>query len=168
MVLAGHARFGGMEYPTIVFSEPSRITMAHELAHQWFYGVVGNDQYHEPWLDESFATWAMRLPFDPRKGCSGISWPSAKASFTNDMSYWDTHRDQYWLVYFGGACMLANLSKRFGHERFLRIVGRYVTRHHLDIARTEDFKAAIETAAERHLPGFDASAYWDRWRVDSS
>ena len=55
VVLAGHARFGDMEYPTIVFSGMSRITMAHELAHQWFYGVVGNDQYAEPWLDESFA-----------------------------------------------------------------------------------------------------------------
>lgn len=168
VVLAGHARFGGMEYPTIVFSGTSRITMAHELAHQWFYGVVGNDQYAEPWLDESFATWAMRLPFDPRKGCRGISWPSANASFTNDMAYWTTHRSQYGLVYYGGACMLANLSKRFGQERFINIVGRYVARHHLDIARTEDFMAAIETAAAKHLPGFDVAAYWDHWRVTPS
>lgn len=168
VVLAGHARFGGMEYPTIVFSGPSRITMAHELAHQWFYGVVGNDQYAEPWLDESFATWAMRLPFDPRKGCRGISWPSANASFTADMDYWTTHRSQYWLVYFGGACMLANLSKRFGQERFISVVARYVARHHVDIARTEDFMAAVETAAAKYLPGFDAAAYWDRWRVAPS
>ena len=168
VVLAGHASFGGMEYPTIVFSGLSRITMAHELAHQWFYGVVGNDQYSEPWLDESFATWAMRLSFDPRKGCRGISWPSANASFTKDMGYWATQRGQYGLVYYGGACMLANLSKRFGHERFLRIVGRYVARHHLDIARTEDFMAAIETALAKHLPGFDVAAYWDRWRVATS
>lgn len=30
---------------------------AHEVAHQWFYAVVGNDQYKEPWLDESFAEY---------------------------------------------------------------------------------------------------------------
>jgi len=166
VVLAGHASFGGMEYPTIVFSVSRRNTMAHELAHQWFYGTVGNDQYWEPWLDESFATWAMRLPFDPRAGCRGISWPSDGAAFTHDMAYWSTHRSQYWLVYDGGACMVANLSKRFGHARFLRIIGRYTRAHHLDIARTEDFMAAIERAAANHLAGFDADAYWRRWRVD--
>jgi aminopeptidase N len=157
-----------MEYPTIVFSEPNRITLAHELAHQWFYGTVGNDQYHEPWLDESFATWAMRLPFDPRNGCDGISWPSAQAALTNDMGYWAAHPGQYGLVYSGGACLLANLSKRFGHARFLRIIGRYAQRHRFDIARTEDFMAAIETAAAKHLPGLDVAAFWDRWRVNPS
>lgn len=166
VVLAGRASFGGMEYPTIVFSEPSRITMAHELAHQWFYGIVGNDQYAEPWLDESFATWAMRLPFDPRRACRGIRWPSAGAALTNDMGYWSRHPGEYGLVYFGGACLLANLSQRFGHERFLNIVGRYAQRHAMGIARTEDFMDAIETAAARHLPGFDVAAYWRHWRVD--
>jgi hypothetical protein len=165
VVVAGNASFGGMEYPTIVFSVPRRITVAHELAHQWFYGTVGNDQYREPWLDESFATWAMRLPFDPRAGCRGISWPSKSAAFTNDMGYWSTHRSEYGLVYYGGACMLANLSKRFGHDRFLRVIGRYTRRHHLGIARTEDFMAAIEAAAAKHLSGFEADAYWRRWRV---
>ena len=165
VVLTGSGGFGGMEYPTIVSSEPSGITIAHELAHQWFYGIVGNDQYHEPWLDESFATWATREPFDPSIGCGGVSWPSPQAALTNDMCYWATHPGQYGLIYDGGACMLANLAKRFGHERFLRIIGRYVDRHRLDVARTADFTAAIETAAAKHLDGFDAAAYWERWRV---
>ena len=50
--------------------------------------------------------------------------------------------------------------------RFLRIIGRYARAHQLDIARTEDFMAAIERAAANHLAGFDADAYWRRWRVD--
>ena len=29
--------------------------ISHEVAHQWFYSVIGNDPYNEPWLDESFA-----------------------------------------------------------------------------------------------------------------
>ncbi len=35
-------------------------TVVHEVAHQWFYNLVGNDQVGVPWLDESlsqFATW---------------------------------------------------------------------------------------------------------------
>ena len=32
-------------------------TVAHEIAHQWFYCAIGNDQYNEPWLDEAFADY---------------------------------------------------------------------------------------------------------------
>ncbi|MDW8269714.1 MAG: M1 family metallopeptidase, partial [Anaerolineae bacterium] len=54
---------GGVEYPGVivvaasVYENPSdpffEHVVAHEVAHQWFYGVVGNDQVDEPWLDES-------------------------------------------------------------------------------------------------------------------
>lgn len=59
----------GQEYPQMVFitsalsSKGGGITsylswiVIHEVAHQWFYGVVGNDQLYEPWLDETLATW---------------------------------------------------------------------------------------------------------------
>ena len=45
VVLTSFAAFGGMEYPTIIFTNPSKITIAHELAHQYWYGIVGDDQY---------------------------------------------------------------------------------------------------------------------------
>ena len=61
---------GGMEMPGLVIESLPKeggivsrcyygaaITVAHEVAHQWFYCAIGNDQYHEPWLDEAFATY---------------------------------------------------------------------------------------------------------------
>lgn len=33
-------------------------TTAHEVSHQWWFNVVGNDQIRTPWLDESFARYA--------------------------------------------------------------------------------------------------------------
>ena len=35
--------------------------VTHELAHMWFYGLVGDDQELHPWLDEAFATFAEEL-----------------------------------------------------------------------------------------------------------
>ena len=32
--------------------------VTHELAHSYFFGLVGNDQGRDPWLDESWAVWA--------------------------------------------------------------------------------------------------------------
>lgn len=37
------------------------ILVPHEIAHQWFYSYVGNDQALEPWLDETIATYCELL-----------------------------------------------------------------------------------------------------------
>ena len=53
---------GGIEYPgSILMLEDSRLVTVHEVAHQWFYGMVGNSQARDPWLDEAFASWAQEL-----------------------------------------------------------------------------------------------------------
>jgi aminopeptidase N len=165
VVLAAFTTFGGMEYPTIVFTNPDRITVSHELGHQYWYGIVGDDQFNEPWLDESFATWSSYLPFNPWVGCSIRNWPSATARLTNDMAYWVAHQNEYWVIYEQGGCMLANLARRFGLSRFVQILHDYAGANHLGIVRTADFQAAIEAAAATDLPGFDATAFWNHWRV---
>ncbi|MCK5053874.1 MAG: M1 family metallopeptidase [Anaerolineales bacterium] len=72
IVDAPHA-FGGIEYPGLVFIgtlgthwvvEPT----VHEVAHQWFYGLVGDDQISEPWLDEAAATYAEALYYEHALG----------------------------------------------------------------------------------------------------
>ena len=165
MVLSAFTSFSGMEYPTIIFTNPDRHTVAHELAHQYWYGIVGDDQFDEPWLDESFATWSQFLPSEPWVGCRAYEWPSESANLTNDMAYWSAHQNEYWIVYDQGGCMLANLAERFGLSRFLQILRGYADGHHLGVARTEDFRAAVEAAAEIYLPGFDAPGFWAHWRV---
>jgi hypothetical protein len=168
MVLAAFTSFSGMEYPTIIFTNPDRVTVAHELGHQYWYGIVGDDQFDEPWLDESFATWSSFLPFDPWIGCRMDAWPSDTARITNDMAYWNAHQGEYRVIYDQGGCMLANLARRFGLARFVEILHGYADDHHLGIARTEDFQAAIAAAAATDLPGFDVTAFWHRWRVAPS
>ncbi|MGG7379094.1 M1 family aminopeptidase, partial [Escherichia coli] len=52
----------GIEYPTLVFLGRGPfldVITQHETAHQWFYSLVGNDQAHDPWLDEALATWSQ-------------------------------------------------------------------------------------------------------------
>jgi len=61
----------GVEYPGIVligaslYDEPDNpsfaVTVAHEVAHQWWYNLVGNDVFAEPWLDEGLATYSSSL-----------------------------------------------------------------------------------------------------------
>ncbi len=60
--------YGGMEYPNLAMvtsgSASYREAVAHETAHQWFYGVVGNDQISEAWLDEGLSEYVTYLYMD--------------------------------------------------------------------------------------------------------
>lgn len=59
--------FLGVEYPGIIFinqdlynrPKPLEITVAHEVGHQWWYSIVGNDVQTEAWLDEALASYSQ-------------------------------------------------------------------------------------------------------------
>jgi Peptidase family M1 domain len=66
LVLAEVGAWGGfsMEYPRQIHLTRSKVrdtyVVYHEVAHQWFYGLLGNDQMREPWLDEGFSDFSAR------------------------------------------------------------------------------------------------------------
>jgi Peptidase family M1 domain len=66
LVLAEVGAGGGfsMEYPRMIHLTRGKVAdpyvVYHEVAHQWFYGQLGNDQQREPWLDEAFADFSAR------------------------------------------------------------------------------------------------------------
>ncbi|MDZ5473797.1 M1 family metallopeptidase [Bacillus sp. 31A1R] len=64
---------GGMEYPGIVTVTGGEIhehTIVHEIAHQWFYGLVSNHSYHHTWVDEGLTDFATHLYFMDQKKLS--------------------------------------------------------------------------------------------------
>ncbi len=62
--------YGGMEYPNLVMisdtlsTESAYYVIVHEIAHQWWYGVVGNDEFNEAWVDESLTEYSTTLFFE--------------------------------------------------------------------------------------------------------
>ena len=59
---------GGMEYPTLFTAgtrwlAPSRVTTpegvtVHEAGHQFWYGIVGNNEFEDAWMDEGLNTFS--------------------------------------------------------------------------------------------------------------
>lgn len=55
----------GMEYPQLILCGTKHLerplfleyVIAHELGHQYFYGLIASDEVGEPWLDEGFTTY---------------------------------------------------------------------------------------------------------------
>ncbi len=64
---------GGIEYPGLIviaanlYDDPQEYfewVIAHEVAHQWWYSLIGNDQVNHPWLDEALAQYSTVLYYE--------------------------------------------------------------------------------------------------------
>ena len=66
--------YGGMEYPCMTMitsgSASYQEAIAHETAHQWFYGIIGNNQILNAWMDEGLSEFVTYLYLDASGGTS--------------------------------------------------------------------------------------------------
>jgi len=140
---------GGIEFPTHIFlgSGVAAIHLVHEVAHQWFYGLAGNDQYRDPWLDESFATYGEsrvdgQLAYQRSRAIPAYG----RGHLGESMGYWGrTDGSTYYLsVYVGGTQALAKLGDRLGDYGPLDCaIRRYVRDRAYTVSRPSDFLDAV-------------------------
>lgn len=129
-----------MEYPELVLSPAVPEILAHEIAHQWWYAIVGDDEYRHPWLDESFASYAafrlLRFPPCPPR--------PLRPPLTASMATWDRRSGRYSeVVYGGGACALRTVERGLGRERFDALVRGLVRDHRDGVLTPDDVVAAV-------------------------
>lgn len=164
LVLHNNFWFGGMEYPGLVLSQASATPVIHELGHQWFYGIVGDDEYAVPWLDEGFTDYATDL----QRGVTGtncwssVTWQSSAERITNSMAYWDAHSSRYGtVVYTYGRCALHDLRRLIGDTAMTNLLRNYAASHWFGISTVADFKAAAQAATTT-----DLTSFWSTHRID--
>jgi hypothetical protein len=105
---------GGVEFPGHVMQGPGTIgrTTSHEIAHQWFYALVGDDQGRDPWIDEALATFAEWRFEGTLESMKGSAIPAAVRGRAGEpMTFWESRQDLYSTgVYTQGAQALAALG----------------------------------------------------------
>jgi len=153
----------GMEYPELVLAPATRFVLDHEIAHQWFYGIVGNDQAQAPWLDESVASYAAsRL-----EGYGAGRCPSPRdrpPSVTATMTAFGRAAPGVYgeVVYASAPCALHRLERVFGSARMLAMLRGIVRRHRDGVLTTAAFVAALRQSAP---PGVNVDALLRRQRI---
>ena len=81
---------GGMEYPTLITAgtpwwpvaggtDPEGVVV-HEFGHQYWYGMVGSNEFEESWLDEGFNTYSTGKAIDRAYGPQEMPIPSLRHS----------------------------------------------------------------------------------------
>ncbi len=145
------------------------ILLPHELAHQWFYSRVGNDQAMEPWLDETLATysellfyeryhpelsewwWDNRIYAHPHSGTVNNS--------IYDAGSYDNYRAS---VYLNGAIFMHDLRLTMSDQPFMAALKTYVAENAYQIASKADFLQVFQAAN----PNVDIPAVFTRYFKD--
>lgn len=137
-------------------STPARVileaTLAHEISHQWWYGLVGDDQVNQPWLDEAMAQYSTYIYYLDNGGTA------AAQSYRSDWQRrWDLVNDQpipigqpvaaydaasYSAIVYGrGPLFIAALAERMGEASFDRFLRDYFQKYEWGISTTAGYEA---------------------------
>ena len=123
--------------------------VTHELAHQWTYALVGNNQAQHPWLDEAVTSMIQAVVDDPRHSPepSDDYSDSAAGDIGRPMSFFATSRhpdDAYnESVYGAGADVLIEARDAAGHDAFDAALRNYLAANAYRVAAPADFAAAF-------------------------
>lgn len=175
---------GGMEYPNLVIvsdniTEPNEFyqVIVHEIAHQWWYGLVGNNQITSAWLDESLAEYSTCLFFEEYSEY-GISYADqikdATASYliyvdvisslngkvnTNmnlPVNHYTSEYEYTYMVYVKGVIMFDSLREAVGKEKLIKALKKYNKEYMFKIATEEDFIKTFKKVCHADLDKFFA------------
>lgn len=134
---------GGIEYPgSILMLDDSRLVTVHEVAHQWFYGMVGNSQARDPWLDEAFASFAEATVDGTARADEGLLRAPGRVG-ASVAEFGADEGGYYSTVYGKGAAALAAARDAAGAEQFHAALRCYVNANAWRIARPADLTRAL-------------------------
>lgn len=126
------------------------ILTPHEVSHQWFYSLVGNDQAKEPWLDEALATYHEVL-FYQRYHPDLVQWWwdnrvsgfAPQGNVNSDIYIAGGYEAYRNAVYLHGAMFLQEIRDAVGDEAFFAALKDYAINNAYQIATSEDFFDSI-------------------------
>ncbi len=173
-VVATPTTAGGVEYPGIVvvaqnlYDRPGGFfeqATVHEVAHQWWYGLVGNDQVDHPWLDESLTNYSTVFYWETTEG-PATAQEIIDTLFLGPYEY-AKEQDQdravigpvaefsmgeYGVFVYGKGPLFFNaLRQEVGDGTYFKIMQSYYSEYKYKVARPSDLMAVIERISGRNV-----------------
>lgn len=179
---------GGVEFPQLAFigsayyapTEATQATpglqefvVAHEVAHQWWYGLVGNDQYQHAFMDEGLASYVTTVYFGAVYGAAAeeeqVDYNLKAAYFSELFNDRDQIVDQPTddfpsarsygaTVYAKGALAFGAIRAAIGDDAFFAALRAYASEYEFAVATPADLKGAFEDASGQNL-----DELWRHW-----
>jgi hypothetical protein len=175
---------GGMEYPTFITTRgfwgypeglkyPEMVTI-HELGHNYWYGLIANNEFEEAWLDEGITTYAEIMVSEKyynKKGGSYVDLFGFRISNTdmawgyyvigmkeNDKIFnysWKYETNGYGTnAYDKPAMMLLTLHNYLGEKRMKKVMRTFFDRYKFKHPTTKDFTNTVNEISGENLDWF--------------
>lgn len=180
--------FGGMEYPNLVWVadnitdpiEKAKV-IAHEIAHQWWYGLVGNNEVKYSYIDEAMAEYSTVLFFEKNSGYNysgkqmvqdaALSYQlysevieSIKGNINDTLNQptteFSTEYEYVYVVYVRGTLFLDALRSKVKDKEFLGALRSYYKKFKFKNATRDDFLGVFSRAS-----GDDIGDIFKEWKA---
>ena len=182
--------YGGMEYPNLIMisedidNHTDYINViVHETAHQWWYGLVGNDEFEFPWLDEALTEFSTILFYDYNEGYELNHTQMINSSKENyslfisvyedvlgsidtsmrAVNEYETEPEYTYCTYVKGVLMFESLYQLIGEKDFINSLQSYYESNKFKNATPNDLIIAFEETSKQNLQNFFNS--WIKGKV---
>lgn len=157
-VVQGPQSFGGgMEYPTITIISPTATakeldaTIAHELGHNWFYGILASNERAHPWMDEGINSFYENRYIEGKYGVpTKVTEIAFQRKVTNKTdqpietpSEAFSEANYSLVAYHKTAEWMKGIEAKIGKDAFRRLMQRYFTEWGFRHPQPDDFKAIV-------------------------
>lgn len=157
---------GGMEYPTITVISPTEstreldYTIAHEVGHNWFYGILGSNERDHPWMDEGINSYyeyryqqkkSHRFNQNTEQSLLETQVAEKKDQPIQTASGVFTENNYALIAYYKTAKWLELLEKEMGPGPFQKAMQAYFNQWKFRHPSPADFKKAVETSSGQQL-----------------
>ena len=148
-------------------------TVAHEVAHQWLYGMIGNDPYVDAFIDEGLTNYLTTVYFERQYGADEgehqrdlnlrLSYLSTLFSSGDEVADQPTDdfqsQQSYGAIIYGKAALgFGAIRQEIGDDAFFAALRDYANQERFGVATPADLQAAFEQAADA-----DIDAIWQFW-----
>lgn len=178
--------YGGMEYPNLVFIsdnldnyEDYTHTIVHEIAHQWWYSLVGNNEFKYGFLDESLTEYSTYLFYDENPSYNMDTREMIKNTTNSYLLFLDVYKEVFtkvdtsmlrsldefktepeyiYMAYVKGTLMYDNLKEIIGTQKFIKSLKYYYKQNRGKNVVPTDLINAFNKVTKKNL-----DSYFNSW-----
>ena len=175
-----------MEFPNLVYvsNDVSNVdsyqqVIIHEIAHQWWYSMVGNSAYNYGWLDEGLTEYSTILFYDHHpeyKVNKDTLISNAYSSYNLFISLsekvngevdtsmsralcdYNTEQEYVYVAYVKGMLLFDSLREIVGAKKFQKCLQNYFDEYKFQNVTPDNLIASFEKTTKTDLKN-----YFDSW-----
>ncbi len=173
---------GGMEFPNLVYISNEvedktsyQQVIVHEIAHQWWYNLVGSSAYKYGWLDEGLTEYSTVLFFDahPEYNLSkntiisnayssyslfvqlyGNVYGEVDTSMNRELDEYKSEQEYVYIAYVKGMLLFDSLREIIGEAEFNKCLKNYFNECKYKNVTPDNLIASFEKTTKRKLTNY--------------